>query len=174
MSEKLSFYSMMEKLYEAENELIAITDEEIKELLGDLKGKVDGMKDWIDKLDSEAVRLGVLVKQFQGKKKAVENAKDRFKKYIGQTMISNETPVLFGATYNISSKNQTFTKIKKNIDISTLDYAAFKEMGIEREYKINSTVLKNAVKKEGAPEGLSKFIEVETKPVVRFSIRKGN
>ena len=172
MEKKRTFYGLMERLQDAENGMIELTPDEIKELLGDIKGKVDGVYEWVSRLDAEKERLADSIKKLQARKKAVENAKDRFKEYIGYTLTANDTPMLMGSMWSISAKPQEFIKAKKDLELSIMDYIDANRSGdiVKREYKLDSAALKKAY--EAEPEKFSKWVDKETKNVVRFSARK--
>lgn len=170
--EKLTFAQMLDRLFEAENDIISLSSEEIKELLGDIKGKVDGIHFWLTKLDAEEERIGNLIKSLKEKKDAVRNSRNRFKEYIAETMIKNDTPKIFGQNYNLGCISRTYVKAKKDIVISTLDYATVSEGVIKREYSFDARLLANAFKDE--PEKYKKYVTEEVKPSIRFTIRKDN
>lgn len=166
---KKSFNGLMTALYESENDMLELTPEQIAEILGDLKDKVDGMHDWLGRLDAEKDRLTKDIATLQARKKAVENAKVRFKEYIAFTMANNDTPKLFGNTWSVSCKPQTFVTVKKDIDITTSEYLELDGL-IDRTYKLNSTEVKKAYKAD--PERFSKYVNVEDKNVVRFTAKR--
>ena len=172
MGEKKTFYGLMQTLQDVENEMIDLDPQQIKELLGDIKGKVDGVYEWITRLDAERERLAENIRKLQARKKAVENAKDRFKEYIGYTLTANDTPMLMGNLWSVSAKAKESIKAKKDIELSTMDYIEANKAGdvIKREYKFDAAALKKAY--EAEPEKFGKWVEKETKNVVRFTARK--
>lgn len=171
--QKKSFFKMMEELYQAENELINLTDEEIAELLGDVKGKVDGLRDWIEKLKAEEKRIGDDIKLLQEKKKSVANARERFRSYVANVMAANETPKIFGNTWTISCSEREYIRAKE-MEITTLDFATLNKNAstpvVKRKYSFDADQLKKAYKEE--PEKYGKYVEVERKPSIRFNAKK--
>lgn len=172
---KKTFAQIMTTIYEAENNLINITNDELKEVFGDLKDKVDNVHAWLGKLEAEKERLAKDIKSLTDRKKAVTNAQDRLKRYIGYTMSNNETPKLYGNSWTIDCRKRDFLIVKKDCEISTMDYGIINSAAgdnvIKREYKIDALKAKKAYQND--PEGpLAKYIETETKDVVRFTANK--
>lgn len=172
---KKTFAELMSTIYEAENQLIEITNEELKDVFGDLKDKVDNVHAWLGKLDAEKERLAKDIKSLTDRKKAVMNAHERLKRYVGYTMSNNDTPKLYGNSWSIDCRKRDFVIVKKDCEISTMDYGIINEAAgdniIKREYKIDAMKAKKAYQKD--PEGpWAKFLETETKDVVRFTANK--
>ena len=51
-----SFNQMLSKLRELEDELVDLSNDDLKTLLGDIKDKVDGVQLWESKLKAEIAR----------------------------------------------------------------------------------------------------------------------
>ena len=171
MNKRATFNDMMDRLYEVENELIDVTDEDLTQMLGDVRGKVDGLKDWLDKLDFEKDRISEQIRKLQNKKKSIQNAKERYREYIAMVMIKNETPELFGESHRVTCKKQTGSVLRENVEITTMDYVNLKDMGvIERQYKVNARRAKEEFEKD--PNTFGKFIEKVERNVIRFSFKK--
>ena len=165
---KKSFYDLMAALYEAENELREMSQDDLTELLGNIRDKVDSVHDWIEKEKSEAERIKGHIQDLQRKKKAIENGVERLKLYVARVMADNDTPALFGQVWQVKIQERESIKAK-NIEIDSGLYLKYKDV-MKRTYSFDVMALKKAYKSN--PEAFKELVDVDVTTFPKFSVFK--
>lgn len=167
MEPKKTFRSMLETLQEHEDELIDLEPEQIKELLGDLSNKVDGLHDWLGKMDAEAARLGEDIRRLQDRKKALTNAKLRYLDYIAFSMKASDSMEIFGTTWDIKlGKSESVeVSIEKPDTIHAVSYPDL----VTTKYTWNKPEIKKAIK---AGKEISELAIMKKNDTVTFKARR--
>ena len=103
---KKSFNQLMETLRQAEDDLINLTNEEMAEIFGDLKSKVDGVYNWESKLKFDIIRVSEDIKKLTERKRTLEGSLKRFRDYMVFVLESNDTPMLKGEMWDIKLRKR--------------------------------------------------------------------
>ena len=171
-----SLWSMLTTLQEAEDELIFITEEEIKELLGDVRGKVDAIEFTIAKLNGEEKRLAALIKKHQSRKSSVKNTIANIKAYCARTLDSMQTDQLFGDEWDvkITSSVATQSLIKEPSEEHAITFHQF----IRTKYAwdkdlVKAELLRREEKEEKPEDGLDDLVILKRNQSVQFTSHKG-
>lgn len=171
--EKKTLASLMNKVFDVEQELISISDDEMKQLFGDLKGKVDSIKEYLLRLDEYEERVSEKIKSLQEYKKTIQNKSTSLKKYVKYVMETQETDELYGHDYVVKLQRRESLKVK-NIEITSDHYLNLNDgldkQIVKREYSFDATQLKAAYKRD--PDKFKDFVEVGTSVFPQFYIKK--
>lgn len=164
--QKRTFASMLDTMQKCQDELIELEPDQIKELLGDLSSKVDGLHDWLGKMDAEGERLAADIKTLQDRKKALGNAKQRYLDYIAHTMEANDSIEIFGNTWNVKlGKSEAVeTSIEKPDTIHAVNYPEF----VSTKYTWNKKSIKDAIK---AGKDISELATIKKNDKITFKAR---
>ena len=108
---KKSFKELMLDISDAEENVISLTNEELSALFGDLKDKVDNLREWDNKLKWDIDRIAVDIATLSARKQAMVAAQKRFREYLYYVMSSNETPLIKGNTWDLKIKRRKELKV---------------------------------------------------------------
>ncbi len=153
----LAFRTELE-LEENGGELTPEIEEALATTESQIPAKVDAYKGYLDFLDGRVELLKAAIQEMQRKKKAVENAKERVKDYVKQTMLSFGLDKIKGEVYTASLRE---TKSLKVEDGTLIGFIAEKmkmdlPSWIDVEFKVNKTELSRFIKENGiTPNGVS-------------------
>ncbi len=153
----LAFRTELE-LEENGGELTPEIEEALATTESQIPAKVDAYKGYLDFLDGRVELLKAAIQEMQRKKKAVENAKERVKDYVKQTMLSFGLDKIKGEVYTASLRE---TKSLKVEDGTLSGFIAEKmkmdlPSWIDVEFKVNKTELSRFIKENGiTPNGVS-------------------
>ena len=169
-----SFNQMLTKLRELEDQLVDLSNDDLKILLGDIKDKVDGVQLWESKLKAEIERVADEIRLLKERKQTMENSLKRFREYLVFTLKANETPMIKGQIWDIKLRKRKLIK-PKDVDITSTDYLKLNHGEgrpvIDRVYKWNVSALKTAYTVE--PETFKDYVvETETE-FIQFTATKG-
>jgi hypothetical protein len=130
---KPSLWQLQDRLLEAEEQINSYED--IEAILGDIAGKVDGIKQMIDVFDAEANRFKTYKDEMAQRQKSLESARDRLKGYVVSSLEKHNTTFEKG--------NIWIAKIRENkrCEIYT-DKPTSKEMFELGPLGINAQVIK--------------------------------
>lgn len=169
-----SFNQMLSKLRELEDELVDLSNDDLKTLLGDIKDKVDGVQLWESKLKAEIARVAEEIRVLQDRKRTMENSLKRFRDYLVYTLKVNETPMIKGKVWDIKLRNRKLIK-PKDIEITSTDYLKLNHgegrKVIDRVYKWNVSALKTAYTVE--PETFKDYVTATETEYIQFTATKG-
>lgn len=120
--------------------------------------KIDAYKGYIDFLDSRVELLKSAIQEMQKKKRAVENAKEKVKDYVKQTMQSFGLDKIKGEVYTASLRETKSLKVEYSALDGFIDEKLKMDLPswIDVEFKINKTELARFIKENGiTPNGVS-------------------
>jgi len=89
-SKKPSLWQLQDRLLEFE-EQINQDETELSEILGEIAGKVDNIKQMIDIFESEAERFKKYKDEMAARQKSLQNAADRLKSYVVASLEKHNT-----------------------------------------------------------------------------------
>ena len=175
LTERKTFFQLMEQITAAEDASIeeALTRDQLLEILGDLKGKVDGLHDWDQKLKFDELKVADDIRLLQARKSTIQNARKTLRKSVGEIMKMNDTSMVQGNVWQVKVSQRKSVKVLP-IELTSDHYLNFKSV-IKRDYSFDVTKLKSAY--TANPEEFKDFVEVGTIDVVNFSafnpVKKG-
>lgn len=140
-----NFDQLLSKLNEADEAMEALSKEDFDQLIGDIKDKIDGIKYFISKCDAEEKRLDDIIKEFQDKKKSVQNSSKALKKWATDCMIKNGTDLMHGEKFTIRIQSRESLIINENIELDAKAYLKYKGL-VKRKYEWDKTAVKQAIK----------------------------
>lgn len=168
----LSLAKLMDKVYEAEEGLLDLTQDDLKELFGNIRGKVDNTYNFLKHLEFSEMRVDADIKTLQNRKKTMQNAQKSLKSYLAHTLEVNDTPVIFGEMWQVKLQKRESIKAK-SIDLTSDHYLELNDRNhpvVNRSYSWDAKALKSAYKSE--PEKFGVFVEVGITMFPQFSAKK--
>ena len=168
MSDTLN--DMLSKLKAAEDELIELTDEDIAQLLGDLRDKVDAIREVMRRFEAEEAFLADEIKQLTARKKSVSGSRERFKAHMIHVMNEKEFKQLPGERFDMKIITR---KVYRSIVAPTAaEYLELQDEGLVKKtttYAFDHSALTRAFKAD--PERLGAFMEEGTSQYIKFNLR---
>ncbi len=153
----LAFRTELE-LEENGGELTPEIEEALATTESQIPAKVDAYKGYLDFLDGRVELLKAAIQEMQRKKKAVENAKERVKDYVKQTMLSFGLDKIKGEVYTASLRETKSLKVEAGTLIGFIAEKMKMDLPswIDVEFKVNKTELSRFIKENGiTPNGVS-------------------
>jgi len=175
LTERKTFYQLMEQITAAEDASIeeALTRDQLLEILGDLKGKVDGLHDWDQKLKFDELKVADDIRLLQARKSTIQNARKTLRKSVGEIMKMNDTSMVQGNVWQVKVSQRKSVKVLP-MELTSDHYLKYKSV-IKREYSFDVTALKTAYTVN--PDEYKDFVEVGVMDVLSFSafnpVKKG-
>ena len=167
-----SLNQMLETLRHFEDNIVNMTPEEIKVLLGDVKGKVDNTYDIITRMQSEEVRLKEAAKELTDRARNMKNSVARLKDYCIFAMKSDGTSELQGKNFDMKLSQRT-TPTVKDLNITPDMYLELNEIQdglVRREYSFDKKAMKDLAKTK--PELLDEYIFSKASDSLSFRAHK--
>jgi len=162
-----SFNEMLIAMEQAEEGLIALDQEEMKDLVGDIRDKTDAIHEVLQRMEYEENRLAENIKKLQDRKKQIKEAQKRLKDYVIYCLERSDMPAVYGKVWDLKIVKRKITGIRPITD----DDARKHQDLIEFSWKWDrSKVLEKA--KEGHEVAKSLVEESETR-YLSFSAHKG-
>ena len=147
MTRKLTFNEILQALTDHENELINLNPEQLGELLGDLRGKVDGVREWEGRLDANIQRVKDDRDKLVARIRTMETARKQVRDYLVFCLKSSDSLMIKGNTWDINLRRRKTIK-PSTTEISSTEYLQLNldddKPVIKREYKWNIAALKSA------------------------------
>lgn len=165
-----SLNDMLIMLKEAEDELIELTDEDLAELLGDLRGKVDAIREVMSRMEATEAFLGEEIRQITARKKSLTASRERFKAYMLQTMNGHQFKQLPGERYDmkvISRKSYKATMAPTAAEY--LELQADEVVKKTTTYAFDHARLTKAFKAD--PEKFAPYMSEGTSQYIKFNLR---
>lgn len=94
-----SLWALQDQLAAAEEEVNSADDEKLSGILGDIRAKVDNIKQMIDIFDVEATRFKAYKDEMAKRQKSLENAAERIRQYTISCLRAHGTEFEAGATW---------------------------------------------------------------------------
>ena len=161
---KLSLWALQDAMLQAEEEINS--DVNIDELIGHIAGKIDAIKEVIDLFDSEAERFAGYAKDMAAKKKSAENAADRLRKYVMESLVAHDTTFEAGNIWKVQLTASE--KVVIHNDPTFIDLIDFDQLPV---IKTSYSWDKKEVKKllESGNEQVKKIAKIEKTNSVKFT-----
>ena len=139
-----SLQSLIDKMRESD-EGEPLSDKEYHELIGDIRFKVDAIKEFISSQEMEAKRLEAdYIKPIQARKKQIENSVKNLKKWVISVMDFNKYPFIKGELFTIKLTERESLECD-DFTISNLFYIKNKDF-VKKEYSIHKKPLFEKIK----------------------------
>ena len=172
MSEKKkTLHEMLTAMMEFEDDLIELTPEAIKDLLGDMKDKVDGIRETLKRMEATESMLADDIRYLEARKKALSNSRARMKEYMLNVLSAGDFTQLPGNRWDLKVITQKRNKLKGTADEA--DYINLKEFGFVKkkvEYSFVHAKLSAAFNED--PEQWGDYMEAGTTQFLKFNVRK--
>jgi hypothetical protein len=167
-----SLNDMLKTLEQVDEGYIVLDNEEMKEIFGDIKGKVDGIYTLVSKLESESARLKKEKEAMEAAHKNMENRIKSIKNYVEYCLTVNETPLLVGDSYQLKLNIRNSVK-KKDVELTSNAATILKlrypsHVPVREKYELNAGDMKKVFNKED----MEKYFETGESRSVKFSVRK--
>jgi|GEM_PF-5781086 len=162
-----NFYLLLDRMNK-NDEAEELSEEDFNELIGTVKGKIDGIKDFLSRCEFEQKRLDeTYIKPVQARKRAIKNSADRLKRWAVTSMVDNDMVVLHGDLFTIRL-GETKSAECSEVDINPTMYLKNKDL-IKRKYEFDKTAIAKQLK-----QGITfTFAKLVTNKHVKFSVKKG-
>jgi len=145
MEKKNNLYELLDILNKSEESDDVLTNEDYIRIVGDLKEKVDAIKDFFSRCDAEADRLkNDYIKPIQTRIKQIEKQKESFNKWITATMKQYDMPLIHGDLFTLRLEERSDIEIDE-VDITPTFYLEYKDM-IKRSYAWDRNEVKRLFK----------------------------
>jgi hypothetical protein len=162
---------MLTTLKAAEDELIELTDEDIADLLGDLRGKVDAIRELMRHWEAKEAFLAAEIKELTARKKSVTASRERFKTYMLRTMNGHEFKQLPGERFDLKVISRK--AYKATMAPTAAEYLELQDfVGVVKKttnYAFDHSLLTKAFKAD--PERLAPYMEEGTSQYIKFNLR---
>lgn len=178
LEEKKSLRAILKLMSDVDDELIDISVEAFKELVGtilpdSIDENVDAIQRIREELEAKIALSAQRIKEEQALKKSFENSLKNLKTYIEYTMNDLNVTKLTGNKHVVSlvSRDQ-ITVLDREWDSD--DYIKFNVINpeaIKREFKPNKTAIKNIMAK--SPELMEGYAVLEKITFAKFSRNRG-
>ncbi len=155
--QSLAFRTEIE-LEENGGELTPEIEEALATTESQIPQKVDAYKGYLDFLDSRVEQFKAVIQEMQRKKKAVENARERIKNYVKDTMLSFGLNKIKGDVFTASLRETKSLKVDDYLLGAFIEEKMKMDLPswVDVEFKINKTELKKSIQETGiTPEGVS-------------------
>jgi len=170
-----SLNEMLKTLEQVDEGYLVLDNEEMKEIFGDIRGKVDGVYTLVSKLEAEAERLKKEKDAFERMHKTTKNRIHSIKSYVEYCLTANNTPMtpmVFGDRYQISIKTRKSVK-KKDVELNADDVTRLKFLYpghhvVREKYELNAGDMKKVFFKDD----MDKYFEENESRSVSFGVRK--
>ena len=140
-----SLQTLIDKMRESD-EGEPLSDAEYMELVGDIRQKVDAIKEFISSQEAEIQRLeNDYIKPIQARKKQINTNIKNLKNWIISTMEFNQYPYLKGDLFTVKITERDVLDCDE-FEISNLFYMKHKDF-IKKEYAIEKKPLFEKIKK---------------------------
>ena len=161
---------MLSKLKAAEDELIELTDEDIADLLGDLKDKVDAIREVMLRMEVWEETIAAEIKELTARKKALGSSQDRFKAYMLHVMNENEFKQLPGQKYEL--KVMSRKAYKATMAPTAAEYMQLGGDLVRKktEFSFDHARLTAAFKED--PEEMAPYMRETSSRWLKFSVRR--
>lgn len=166
---KPSLWQLQDRLLEYE-EQINQDGVELSEILGEIAGKIDNIKQMIDVFEFEAERFKMYKDEMAARQKSLQNAADRLKTYVAQSLERHGTTFERG--------NIWIVKLRENKRIETFQDPEAKDMlklaqhgifCIKSSYSWDKTAIKEALNNEAQSAIVGEYAKVITSKSINFS-----
>lgn len=168
-----TLWQMMERLRWHEEGQEDVTDEEIKDLLGEIKNKADGYRHVDSKFKAEIQRLGEIIQEFQRQKKYVEASYERFKGRAVGILKEFDSPEVYGDMYTMKLRKSKAVEILAT-ELTMADYLKISKSFphcVKREYKWDRVEARKAL--ESDTDGvLGEYCKIVENDNLAFGIKK--
>jgi hypothetical protein len=168
-----TFADLMRSLKDYDDGIIILSNQEAGAVIGDISNKVDALADLNTRFKAEEDRVDGIIKEFQEKKKQIQNAHKRFKEYIVYSMEASQATKVPGELYSLSIQSRSYIK-PQQIEISTDLYVTLnlqKDGVVKREYSFDSKAF--AALCDENPEVLAQYGETTVSTFPMFRAKKG-
>lgn len=167
MEKKNNLYELLDILHKNDETDQVLNDTDYIRIVGDLKEKVDAIKDFFSRCDAEVDRLkNDYIKPIQTRIKQIENQKEAFNKWIVSTMKQYDMPLIHGDLFTLRLEERSDIEIDE-VDISPSFYLEHKDM-IKRSYSWD----RNEVKRQFKSGKKFPFCREITKNNIKFTVVK--
>ena len=167
---KKTLASLLDALYEAEENLRDLKEDDYKDLIPDLNGKVDGIYNWLERLKYESIRLKKEVEKLTEHQKAVENSHKNLRRHIAWVMENRGQEEVYGLIKRVKLVSRKTIKAKK-IEITSRHYLELNENRdnpvVKRAYSFDAKELEKAYLAD--PEKYEAFVNLCETKSIRFS-----
>ena len=163
---------MLETLRQVEDSLVEMTDESVKELLGDVKGKVDSIYEVITRMQSEEVRLKEAAAKLTDRARNMKNSVARLKSFCLFAMKADGTSELMGKNFDVKlNKRVTPTVKSQNITPDMyMDLNEIKDGLVKREYSFDKKAMTDLFK--ASPEKIGEYIHLNESESISFKAHR--
>lgn len=170
---KKTLAQLMDSLYQAEEGITELSEEETKELFMDIKDKVDDMKGFIDTCKNISARLHDRIEKLKSEKQRIDNKIVGVKYIAALNMKNSDTPELYGTEWTMQLRNKKSVKAK-DIDLTSDIYLDLNEGQnkpvVKRKYSWDARELESAYKRN--PEKFKDYVDEVVTYYPQFSIKK--
>jgi len=167
-----SLNTMLETLRQVEDSLVEMTDEEVKALLGDVKGKVDSIYEVITRMLAEEIRLKEAAAALTARARNMKNSVARLKSFCVYAMKADGTSELMGKNFDVKL-NKRVTPTVKDLNITPdifMELNEVKEGLVKREYSFDKKAMKDLFK--ASPEKIGEYIFFKEAESISFKAHK--
>lgn len=148
-----------------------LEEDDFNELIGDLKGKIDGIKYFISKCEAESKRLAEdYLIPIAKRKQACDNSVKTLKNWVTQTMIKQKYPYLEGDLFKVKIQEKKGISENGGISLDAKSFLKYKGL-IKRSYSWDKKALGAAFKSD--PEKYKNIATPTKTSFIRFSIKSG-
>ena len=166
---KPSLWQLQDRLLEYE-EQINQDGIELSEILGEIAGKVDNIKQMIDVFESEAERFKRYKDEMAARQKSLQNAADRLKSYVIASLEKHNTTFEKGniwiAKLRESKRVETFAEPEAKDMLKLAQHGIF---CIKSSYSWDKTVIKEALNNEAQSAIVSEYAKIVISKSINFS-----
>ncbi|RPH41139.1 MAG: hypothetical protein EHM87_20490 [Burkholderiales bacterium] len=166
---KPSLWQLQDRLLEYE-EQINQDETELSEILGEIAGKIDNIKQMIDIFESEAERYKRYKDEMAARQKSLQNAADRLKSYVVASLEKHNTTFEKGNIWIVklreSKRVETFAEPEAK-DMLKLAQAGL--FCIKTNFTWDKTAIKEALSNEQNYPLLEEYAKIVTSKSINFS-----
>jgi hypothetical protein len=159
-------FKLLTAIEDLEEGLLDLTEEQIKELIGDVRNKVDSIYEIITRLDSEEERLAKNIKTLTDRKRALANSRNRLKQYVVTSMETFEAPAIYGKVWDVKLQKRS----KFNIREATLEDTYENNELVDMSFKFNRTKVLEAYNR--GDEFAKAVVTPDQSTFIRFTAHK--
>jgi len=164
---KDSLWKLQDRLYEVENDIVEMDEEEFGLLVGDIRDKIDSIKYVLDTIELEAEKFASYKVEMAAREKRLKSCAERLKKYVALSLEKHDTKFELGTIWKAQIRESKSVSILAN-DPTTNDLLKYAKYDfIKTKMEWSKTAIKKELEKGNSD--VQNLAEIRTNKSVIFS-----